>query len=65
VSAPTLGVDVSARWFDVACDAAAGNRPKVVVTAVMHQLLLLAWAILWSGEPFSDIHRRPPQSAAT
>jgi transposase len=44
---------------------AAGKRPKVVVTAVMRKLLLLAWAILRSGEPFSDTHRRPQHYAAT
>jgi transposase len=44
---------------------AAGKRPKVVVTAVMRQLLLLAVAILRSGEPFSETHRRPERRAAT
>jgi transposase len=44
---------------------AAGKRPKVVITAVMRKLLLLAVAILRSGEPFSDTHRRPECVAAT
>jgi transposase len=44
---------------------AAGKRPKVVITAVMRKLLLLAWAILRSGAPFSATHRRPEPLAAT
>jgi transposase len=44
---------------------AAGKRPKVVITAVMRKLLLLAVAILRSGEPFSATHRRPEHLAAT
>ena len=36
---------------------AAGKRPKVVVVAVMRKLLLLAWAILRSGRPYSPSHR--------
>jgi transposase len=44
---------------------AAGKRPKVVITAVMRKLLLLAWAILRSGHPYSDTHRRPEHRAAT
>ncbi len=35
----------------------AGKRPKVVVVAVMRKLLLLAWAILRSGRPYSPTHR--------
>ena len=42
---------------------AAGKRPKVVVTAVTRKLLLLAWAILRSGQPVSDT-RRPAHLAA-
>jgi transposase len=34
----------------------AGKRPKVIVVAVMRKLLLLAWAILRSGRPFSPTH---------
>ena len=34
---------------------AAGKRPKVIV-AVMRKLLLLAWAILRTGQPFSPTH---------
>jgi transposase len=44
---------------------AAGKRPKVVITAVMRKLLLLAWAILRSGQPYSDTHRRPEHLAAS
>jgi transposase len=40
---------------------AAGKRPKVVVVAVMRKLLLLAWAILRSGHPYSPTY----QSART
>ena len=40
---------------------AAGKRPKVIVVAVMRKLLLLAWAILPSGQPYSPAYR----SAAT
>jgi transposase len=35
----------------------AGKRPKVVVVAVMRKLLLLAWAILRSGQPYSPTYR--------
>jgi transposase len=31
----------------------AGKRPKVIVAAVMRKLLLLAWAILRTGQPFA------------
>ncbi len=34
----------------------AGKRPKVIVVAVMRKLLLLAWAILRSGQPFSPAY---------
>ena len=44
---------------------AAGKRPKVVITAVMRKLLLLAVAILRSGAPFSETHRRPEHVPAT
>ena len=36
---------------------AAGKRPKVIVVAVMRKLLLLAWAILRSGQPYSPAYR--------
>ena len=36
---------------------AAGKRPKVVIAAVMRTLLLLAWAILRSGQPYSPTYR--------
>jgi transposase len=36
---------------------AAGKRPKVVIAAVMRKLLLLAWAILRSGRPYSPTYR--------
>ena len=36
---------------------AAGKRPKVVIAAVMRKLLLLAWAILRSGQPYSSTYR--------
>jgi transposase len=35
---------------------AAGKRPKVVIAAVMRKLLLLAWAILRSGRPYSPTY---------
>ena len=35
---------------------AAGKRPKVVVVAVMRTLLLLAWAVLRNGQPYSPAH---------
>ena len=35
----------------------AGKRPKVIVVAVMRKLLLLAWAILRSGQPFSPAYQ--------
>jgi transposase len=31
---------------------AKGKRPKVVITAVMRKLLLLAWTLLRTGQPF-------------
>ncbi len=36
---------------------AAGKRPKVIVVAVMRKLLLLVWAILGSGQPYSPAYR--------
>ena len=44
---------------------AAGKPPKVVITAVMRKLLLLAVALLRSGAPFSATHRCPEPFAAT
>jgi transposase len=35
---------------------ANGKRPKVVITAVMRKLLLLAWTLLRTGRPFSSTH---------
>lgn len=35
---------------------AQGKRPKVVITAVMRKLLLLAWTLLRTGQPFSSNH---------
>jgi transposase len=35
---------------------ARGKRPKVVITAVMRKLLLLAWTLLRTGQPFSSTH---------
>jgi transposase len=36
---------------------AKGKRPKVVITAVMRKLLLLAWTLLRTGQPFSATHQ--------
>jgi transposase len=36
---------------------AAGKRPKVVIAAVMRKFLLLASAILRSGQPYSPTYR--------
>ncbi len=36
---------------------AAGTRPTVVIAAVMRKLLLLAWAILRSGRPYSPTYQ--------
>ena len=47
---------------------AKGKRPKVVITAVMRKLLLLAWTLLRTGQPFSATHHiqhAPQGSAAT
>jgi transposase len=33
-----------------------GKRPKVVTTAVMRKLLLLAWTLLRTGQPFSPTY---------
>ena len=35
---------------------AMGKPPKVVVVAAMRKLLLRAWALLRSGQPFSPTH---------
>jgi transposase len=35
---------------------AKGKRPKVVITAVMRKLLLLAWTLLRTRQPFSPTH---------
>jgi transposase len=35
---------------------AKGKRPKVVITAVMRKLLLLAWTRLRTGQPCSSTH---------
>ena len=35
---------------------AKGKRPKVVITAVMRKLLLLAWTLVRTGQPFSPTH---------
>jgi transposase len=35
---------------------AKGKRPKVVITAVMRKLLVLAWTLLRTGQPFSSTH---------
>jgi transposase len=42
---------------------ATGKRPKVVITAVMRKLLLLAWTLLRTGQPFSPTHHLPLASA--
>ena len=36
---------------------AAGKRPKMAIAAVMRKLLLLAWAILRSGQHYSPTYR--------
>jgi transposase len=35
---------------------AKGKLPKVVITAVLRKLLLLAWTLLRTGQPFSPTH---------
>jgi transposase len=35
---------------------AKGKPPKVVITAVMRKLLLLAWTRVRTGQPFSPTH---------
>ena len=40
---------------------ARGKRPKVVITAVMRKLLLLAWTLLRTGQPFSPTHAHDMQ----
>jgi transposase len=42
---------------------AKGKRPKVVITAVMRKLLLLAWTLLRTGQPFSPTHHLQLASA--
>jgi transposase len=42
---------------------AKGKRPKVVITAVMRTLLLLAWTLVRTGQPFSPIHGLPSANA--
>src|SRR5919199_6015794 len=42
---------------------ATGKRPKVVITAVMRKLLLLAWTLLRTGQPFSPTHGLPSANA--
>jgi transposase len=42
---------------------AKGKRPKVVITAVMRKLLLLAWTLLRTGHPFSPTHHLQLASA--
>jgi len=42
---------------------AKGKPPKVVITAVMRKLLLLAWTLLRTGQPFSCTHYVPLLSA--
>ena len=38
---------------------ATGKRPEVVLTAVMRKLLLPAWTLLRTGQPFSSTHHVP------
>ena len=42
---------------------AKGERPKVVITAVMRTLLLLAWTLVRTGQPFSPTHGLPSANA--
>jgi transposase len=35
---------------------AKGKPPKVVITAVMRKLLVLAWTLLRTGQPFNPVH---------
>jgi transposase len=42
---------------------AKGKRPKVVITAVMRKLLLLAWTLVRTGQPFSPTHHLQLASA--
>ena len=44
---------------------AAGKPPKVVVVAVMRKLLLLAWALLRSRQPYSPTHREDRACSTT
>ena len=43
---------------------AAGKRPEVMIVAVMRKLLLLAWALLRSGTPFSPTYAQGARWAA-
>ena len=44
---------------------AAGKRPNgTVIAAVMRKLLLLAWAILRNGRPYSPTHRSATAASA-
>jgi transposase len=38
---------------------AKGKPPEVVITAVMRKLLLLAWTLVRTGQPFSPTHHVP------
>ena len=42
---------------------AKGKRPKVVITAVMRKLLLLAWTLLRTGQPVPPTHGQQPAGA--
>ena len=42
---------------------ARGKRPKVVITAGMRTLLLLAWALVRTGQPCSPTHGLPSANA--
>src|SRR5262249_29196480 len=42
---------------------AKGKRPKVVIAAVMRKLLLLAWTLVRTGQPFSPTHHLQLASA--
>jgi transposase len=42
---------------------AKGKHPKVVITAGMRKLFLLAWTLLRSSQPFSPTHHAQLASA--
>ena len=42
---------------------AKGKRPKVVMTAIMRKLLVLAWTLQRSGQPFSSTYHEQFASA--